>query len=62
MPSTESDHGAASSSTNTTDLFECCECILQEGFDELAKLNNLLRKPSQDIDDVYHPDNIFITF
>ena len=59
MPSTESDHGAASSSTNTTDLFECCECILLEGFDKLTKLtklNNLLRKPSKDIGDVYHPD------
>ena len=56
MRSTESDHGAASSSTNTTDLFQHCECILQEGFDRLTKLNNLLRKPSKDINDVYHPD------
>ena len=56
MPSTETNHGAASSSTNTMDLFERCECILQEGFDKLTKLNNLLRKPSKDIDDVYHPD------
>ena len=30
--------------------------ILQEGFDKLTKLNNLLRKPSKDIDNVYHPD------
>ena len=49
-----SDNGT--SSTNTSELFNWCECILEEGYRKLTKLNNLLRKPANDSEDVYHPD------
>ena len=49
-----SDNGT--SSTNTTDLIDRCECIPEEGYQKLTKLNNLLRKPQNDSEDVYHPD------
>ena len=49
-----SDNGT--SSTNTMDLFHQCECILEEGYRMLTKLNTLLRKPAYDSEDVYHPD------
>ena len=56
-----SDNGT--SSTNTTDLIDLCECILEEGYQKLKKLNNLLRKPQNDSEDVYHPDmQVFPTY
>ena len=44
------------SSTNTTDLIDQCERILEEGYKKLTKLNNLIRKPQNDSEDVYHLD------
>ena len=49
-----SDNGT--SSTNTTDLIDQSECILEEGYQKPIKLSNLLRKPQNDSEDVYHPD------
>ena len=48
--------GNGTSSTNTTDLIDQREHILEEGYQKLTKLNNLLRKPQNDIEDVYHLD------
>ena len=36
----------------TTDLIDQCEHILEEGYQKLTKLNNLLRKPQNDSEDV----------
>ena len=49
-----SDNGT--SSTNTSELFNRYERILEEGYRKLTKPNNLLRKPANDSEDVYHPD------
>ena len=48
-----SDNGT--SSRNTTDLIDQSEHILEEGYQKPTKLNNLLRKPQNDSEDVYHP-------
>ena len=39
----------SASSTNTTDLIDWCERILEEGYQKLTKLNNPLRRPQNDM-------------